>query len=396
MKDKELVIVRAISSASLFCSAGLALVLAVKLLDVVWAAAFVGLAAVAVGSRALATRLYQRKKSVDWLLSVAILNFVLIAELALRVIDFEYIAKIEFGYPRPVGAWDYEPHEELFWIQKASAPGVNALGFRGDEIPVPKPPGVYRIAFLGDSVIAEGYPTVVERILNETYAEAGQAFESAELAVHGYTSHQGVALSEMYGTVLEPDLVVVQFGWNDHWQAYGSIDAEKTVRVSDTPVARLGDWLYRRSRILQYVTWLGHSLSGANLPIGEVRVPVAQYRDNLEQIVSIFAARDVPVLLVTAPTVHYRLGVPDYLVELRFVENKASSVALHKRYNQVVRDVGREKGVPVLDLETEMDKLSDEELEAAFTEDGIHLSAQGKELVGALVSDYVSVEKNKQ
>lgn len=396
MRDRELVIVRAISSASLICSTALALVLAIKAVDIVWAAAFVGLVTVTVGSRFLATRLYQKEKSIDWLLSVAILNFVLIAELALRVIDFAYVSKIEFGYPRPVGASDYRAHEKLFWIQTTSTPGVNSLGFRGNEIPVPKPAGVYRILFLGDSVTAEGYPIVVERVLNETYADAGQAFESAELAVHGYSSHQGVALCEMYGTVLEPDLAVVHFGWNDHWQAYGTIDSEKTVRVSDTAAERLGDWVYRRSRILQYVSWLGHSLSGANLPIGEVRVPVEQYRDNLDQMVSFFAAQDVPILLITAPTLHYRLGVPDYLVELRFVEDKASAVSLHKQYNQVVRDFGREEGVPVLDLEAEMERLSDEELKAAFTEDGVHFTAQGKELVGALISDYVSLEKNKQ
>lgn len=385
MKARELVFTRAIVSGSLLCSAGLALVLALKTQSAGWGAVFVGLVVGLLALRALATRLYRAGRPIDWLLAVAVLNLVLVVELALWTIDFQYLSRIEFGYPRPVGALHYVAHEDLFWVHSTSTPGVNSLGFRGDEIAVPKPEGVYRIVFLGDSVTAEGYPSEVERLLNQSPPLPEFDFESAELAVHGYSSHQGRVLSELYGTLLEPDLVVVYFGWNDHWQAYGAVDADKEVRSSVWAGA------YRQSRLLQYVGWLGDAISGANLPIGQVRVPLDQYRRNLEAILEVFAGREVPVLLVTAPTSHHRLGVPDFLVVLRFVEDEATAVSLHEQYNQAVREIGQGagRGVFLLDLAAAFEDLSDRELAEAFTEDGIHLSQQGKQLVGGLISDFV-------
>jgi hypothetical protein len=120
-------------------------------------------------------------------------------------------------------------------------------------------------------------------------------------------------------------------------------------------------------------------------------VPLDQYRGNLAHILEVFEVQGVPVVLITAPTSHYRLGVPDYLVELRFVEDKAAAVSLHRAYNQAVREVaqGAAEGVFLLDLEAAFEDLDDETLAEVFTEDGIHLTAQGKTLVGGLVAAFV-------
>ena len=61
MKDRELVITRGVVSASLVCSAGLALTLAVKRLSGGWTAVFLGFAACILALRALAAHLYKAR-----------------------------------------------------------------------------------------------------------------------------------------------------------------------------------------------------------------------------------------------------------------------------------------------------------------------------------------------
>jgi lysophospholipase L1-like esterase len=133
---------------------------------------------------------------------------------------------------------------------------------------------------------------------------------------------------------------------------------------------------------------LSASLGSANKPIGDVRVPRAQYQENLLAIQRIFESRNVPVVFISAPTSHYRLGVPDYLVERHFVPDKPFSVAIHRDYNQIVREVAA--GAPgsyLLDLEREFE--SREDLDAIFTRDGIHFTPAGLALVAKRLSEFL-------
>ena len=85
---------------------------------------------------------------------------------------------------------------------------------------------VFRIIYLGDSCTQQGFPGIIERLLNYFFGTDSLRFECITLAVSGYSSYQGKVMAEMYGGLFEPDLVVVLFGWNDHWQAYHSIDSK--------------------------------------------------------------------------------------------------------------------------------------------------------------------------
>ncbi len=79
---------------------------------------------------------------------------------------------------------------------------------------IPKPPGRARVLFLGDSCTQQGYPRLVELYL--TIADEDRSFEAVTLAVAGYSPYQGRVLAETYGVQMQPDFVVVYFGWNDH------------------------------------------------------------------------------------------------------------------------------------------------------------------------------------
>ena len=99
-------------------------------------------------------------------------------------------------------------------------PGHNALGYRGDDIQVPKPDGVYRIVVLGDSSTYgtfspydQTYPYDLQKVLRDDYGH--KKVEVINGGVLGYTSWNILVDLAFRVTVLQPDLVIVYEGGND-------------------------------------------------------------------------------------------------------------------------------------------------------------------------------------
>ena len=331
--------------------------------------------------------LARHNKNVDWFLSLAILNLLLLTpELLLRQANFHYELGIQFGYPNPTQFESLVPDEELFWRLSPERSDINSLGFRGKEIELPKPPAVYRIVFLGDSVLYQGYPEIVETFLN-AQGRTEMRFESVNLAIPGYSTYQGRILVDKYGDRLEPNLVLISYGWNDHWQAYGQIDSQKKMVVNRSAADMALGTFYQHSRVLQSLRYMLGLFLGAERPLTVVRVPIDEYRDNLIYIGNFFTARNVPVIFITPPTAHYALGVPDYLVEENFATDKESVVTLHRTYNQIVREVVATHNWLILDLEQEFASLN--QLSEIFVEDGVHLTPTGSASVAKRVTDFI-------
>jgi lysophospholipase L1-like esterase len=332
--------------------------------------------------------LARRGKNVDWFLSIAALNLLLLApELILRQLDFRYETGIQFGYPRLTHFESFILDDELFWRLRPERPGVNSWGFPGPEIALPKPANTYRLLFLGDSVAQQGYPAIVETLLNQPGNQAPRRIESVSLALSGYSTYQGRVLVNKYGDSLGPDLVLVCYGWNDHWLAYGDIDSKKKIRLDQSAVGQLSRELYHRSRLLQGLRYLLIPWLGADQPLAVVRVPADEYRENLLYIGSFFSERNVPIIFITPPTSHHRLGVPDYLVDEGFALDKASVLALHQHYNQIAREVTTARAWPLLDLEREWAARPD--LAEIFIQDGIHLTPAGSTLAAERIASFI-------
>ena len=372
--DREYQIIRYLFSASFAASTLLALI--VTLDDYLFIRVLFILIVFTVVSLILMSMLQLLGMPTSFFLSLAVVNMLLIIpELSLRLTDFHYETGIQFGYPRPIQFIRFELDPNLYWKLDPSYPGVNAYGFPGEEFTIPKPENTFRILYLGDSVTVQGYPQEVERLLNASHGGASLAFESVSLAVYGYSTYQGKILADRYGEILQPDLVVVLYGWNDHWLAYGAKDSEKEIDLS--PLSQLAIDLHQ-FRLAQGIFWIGDRIRGVqNVPINEVRVPLGEYRENLLAIEETFVRISAPIMLITAPTSHYRLGVPDALVEKLFAQDEETAVTLHREYNQVVRENAEEKGIILLDLEANLDSLPEGDLESIFMEDGIHFTPVG-------------------
>jgi lysophospholipase L1-like esterase len=317
-----------------------------------------------------------------------------IPEVALRIAGFTFTSGIEFGFPRPQKMVDFAPDESLFWkLRGADDPTPkkyvgNSIGFPGPEIVVPKPADACRILFLGDSCTFLGYPEQAIASLSREHPLEEKKYDSVILAIPGYSSHQGLVATELYGQRFGSDVVVVYFGWNDHWLAYGSIDSKKHVRVSSSAAARFLSEATHSLRLLQAMNWLRARIAGADDPIAEVRVPPEEYAHNLTEIQRLYKEHGTTVVFVTAPTSFYALGVPPYLLLLKFVKDAETGIKLHREYNAIVRDVAQRTGAILLDLEAEAEKRTD--LDKIFITDGIHFTPEGNAWLGDRVAKCIA------
>jgi len=98
---------------------------------------------------------------------------------------------------------------------------TNSLGFRGPEVVVPKPEGVYRIVCLGGSTTYsdavaddETYPIVMEAMLRERHPDRN--IEVVNAGVPSYTTAESLANFAFRCIELEPDAIVVYHAANDY------------------------------------------------------------------------------------------------------------------------------------------------------------------------------------
>lgn len=128
----------------------------------------------------------------------------------------------------------------------------NHLGYRDRDHAVAKPPGVYRIVVLGDSIAAglhverneDVFPPILERLLEQR----GRHVEVINLAVSGYNTQQEVETLRERGLQYHPDLVLVAYTMSSREHVDGDIlktllEAER--RQGGVSSARVDSWLVR-------------------------------------------------------------------------------------------------------------------------------------------------------
>ena len=175
----------------------------------------------------------------------------------------------------------------------ASVEHFNSRGLRGPEYPYAKPPGQYRILFLGDS-FAEGrlvgFSDTTSEVLKRTLNEAGSSYEVINAGTGGYSTDQELLFFSHEGRKYAPDLTVLMFYENDVWynaQPASSRGAKPVFRLegdqlvlTGVPVPReqrervngpsprtvsrlqgLEDWLRGHSAVYQFLQDNVHHLS---------------------------------------------------------------------------------------------------------------------------------------
>lgn len=302
-----------------------------------------------------------------------------IPEIALRLAGFHYESGVEFAIPETGGEFiTYRPHADLLFTFDPAHPKVNEFGFPDRRVELPKPEGTFRILFLGDSCTQQGFPDRVASKLSGDDGRDALRVDAVTLAVAGYSSYQGRVLARDFAPRMDGDLAVVYFGWNDHWLA-SAPDAQRiSVQTEMSQLQRFVRFLSQKSRLFQLLMRLRMALSERFDPASaRLRVPIDDYRANLEEIHERLASQGMRVVFVTAPTTHYYFGAPTELVRAEFAADTESVPRLHRSYNQVVRKVAAARGALLLDLERDFGKLSPRKLKTLFSDDGVHFSEAG-------------------
>jgi lysophospholipase L1-like esterase len=267
---------------------------------------------------------------------------------------------------------------------------VNREGFRGPEID-PAHRGV-RVVTVGDSCTfgmaeAASYPRVVE----DTLRSRGRSIEVINAGVEGYTT--GDVLLEVDRILrLKPEWVTIYLGWNGFFneeQAFG--------------FPPLATWRLARGAARAVVRAYGRSESNALSEYEKPKHPdraaaavrgldgfVPAFVADVRQIVDRTRAGGARVVLFTLPGLYemdreptaamLRMGhVPPY------TDNPFVLAKLTSRYNDILRDMAREKSTALIDLD-QWSRTALQPRERYFF-DSVHLTDEGQTMLGRYVAD---------
>lgn len=285
----------------------------------------------------------------------------------------ETVVKNAGDIPDPVLLWKFNPGA-LFANRR-----INALGFRDREVDPVKKPGSIRVICMGDSITAQGRPGysqyLHERLTNSP--PTPHAWEAFNMGVHGYSSAQGLKLFQIQTKLLQPDIVTIYYGWNDHWKN-DKTDHELMAVEVGARTERMIKALQHK-RLFVFLVWALNPQRRIR-PAGErpFRVPPEEYRATLELFIREVRNSGAIPILVTAP----RRKLTCNLVNKGFANSPEEAQQTHDQYVAITREVARDTRAYLLDLPT---LFAGKECDQYFADDGIHFDHYEDE--GELASD---------
>ncbi len=326
------------------------------------------------------------------LLAASLLVALLAGELLLRAVGYYGVRGARIERIRPVDdpVLDYRRIPGTSWIYNNLRYDINRSGWRDRDYQLERPPGVFRIVVLGDSVtnghgveMEEIYAKVLERRLEES-RPGGLRYEVPILTLGALNSEQEVHLLEVEGLRYDPDLVVLAYVLNDPEEG-ASLRRDREARRHRSALRRLKE-LGQHSSLVHLVYRSGQRLLW-RLGLALGREEVAPYVSN-----------DYFTALHRDPTAWARVERSfDHLRELTEERQIGVVVAifpvLHRlsdypwaELHRQVRLAAEARGFEVLDLLGALGRHRASELQIA-SGDHIHPNPLGHRLAGEALYD---------
>lgn len=230
---------------------------------------------------------------------------------------------------------------------------INKSGFRGDDFRLEK--SGLRVAVLGNSC-SFGWgvgdkETFAERL--EDGLRRDPDFAGAEVynfSVPGYSSFQGKRNYLRNVRPFRPDVLLVTFGWNDQWLSANN-RPDKDQKLPPQVILDIHN-VVGRLRFYRFLKGLIFSLA----PRPETfeyraeltRVNLADFKDNLGEIVAAARRDGTRVILLTSPIPSRRVlvGTP----------HPSIVYDLHQFYNDMTRETAADHSVELIDLAAVFDR----------------------------------------
>jgi lysophospholipase L1-like esterase len=289
----------------------------------------------------------------------------------------------------------YDPETETFILipgvhrSSSATIKINSQGFVGRELEV-EHPALRRIVAVGDSCTfgagdeKNTYPAMLGARL-EQLEKPGRDYEVVNAGISGLNS--GLALRRLTSKVLplDPYIVTIYIGWNDLMKFSPSAQGNAAFLSG---VARRIDslWLVKGLRKLLFfylrpILWppkIGPSESGQF-----VDFKPTIYQDNLLKMIEAVQGAGSRAVLFTLPTVvRPDMSVDDLRaarVVFPYFRSSASVgdlLDLLDAYNRLIRRIGVEQQVPVIDLARTFERLPTTQ---GYFWDTMHMSPKGME-----------------
>ncbi len=285
----------------------------------------------------------------------------------------------------PYVFWKFNPgFQGPLWTYRQAK--INQSGFLGKDLEESRGPQMIRLVALGGSVVfgcgveqvEDNFCSQLERLLNNP--RAGRC-EVVNAGVPGYSSWNGRQFVEHYLADLQPDVLLVAFGWNDTLLDYFPDGDPRQRQQSACNLAE--EFPYNQSA-------LAHSLRRMALTIGirtglrkeklgeseretrPPRVSVEDFRGNLAFIRDWCAQHEVKLIFCTES-------------EARLERGEVRRTRLHAQYLAAMRAVAAELSVPLADVALAFSQMDPDSLFAHPEVDYVHPDRRGQAEMARLV-----------
>lgn len=275
--------------------------------------------------------------------------------------------------------WRFRPSQETAsQFFKGRKIEINSSGLRGPEIDPVKTNK--RIVSLGNSCTFGWALSDQVIFASQIGRRLGEGWESINAGIPGYSSLQGKRFLETDILPLKPDILLIMFGWNDHWAAASQIADKEQKLGSETMIALQNDLaqlhLYRMLKKI----WLNRVDPNPDSTFDRehtvYRVSLADFEANLTEMVAIAREHGITPVLMTAPIPSLKQYYPRKITSPMHIQ--------HEQYNDVTRRVARAQRVLLVDLDAEF--VRGEELWDDPANDPIHFNVRGHSLATLTIS----------
>jgi lysophospholipase L1-like esterase len=313
----------------------------------------------------------------------------------------------------------YPPHYLKHVHAEPGLPGMdtlprtfstNNLGYRGDSLAIPKPPGEVRVFMVGGSttecVFLDDREAVTRRLQDRLRA----AVPGVDVRVYGAgrsgdRSWDHVAMVSQRIAHLQPDVVVVFAGINDVFAGAGGRDylmrdtaQTPTLKgllkqaATEFQLPRLVLRAFSRvdpSQVDVRAEYRRLAARARALPLADrpPREDVRPYEENLRTLAAVARAQGARTVYMTqATTWNARDPRPSewhWMVGTRVRYREADLDATMERYNDAMRRAGAAAGAPVFDLARSIPKSAD------FFYDDVHFNVAGADTAAAMLARFI-------